>query len=192
MSYDEFPEQWREGEGVTLISTNESDEDSGDDMSLGGLSADAETGSGTSEDVDEDVEEVELSDGSEDSEVGWTVEYEGLEEKLDELHFGEEYDHTPLNEVPNPGFEREGVSCTIEFKKGKRVLDFFLMVIGMTLIRTWVKYTNENMAKHFLGRPRKSQGKPCPPVEYREILAMLGIFLIVGVNHIRCLRDAWR
>lgn len=178
-SYDEFPPEWIEGEGVTLEETLVEDDD--DLPSLGSAS---------------EVEETNLdtfSTSSDDSdELGWLLEHEGEEELLDELLFAGMNDASPLRDIPNPGFNREGVQCTVDFKPGKKVVDFFFMIFPLYLIDNWVKYTNENMTKYFGDRPRVFHGKPCPDVQRREMLALIGIFLIVGVAHIRCLRDAYR
>eukprot|EP00976_Prorocentrum_cordatum_P051762 1045562-Prorocentrum_minimum.AAC.1 len=39
---------------------------------------------------------------------------------------------------------------------------------------------------------RKLFGKRCPAIARREIYGMLAIFLIMGVAHVRCSRDAYR
>eukprot|EP00976_Prorocentrum_cordatum_P104009 1193698-Prorocentrum_minimum.AAC.1 len=65
------------------------------------------------------------------------------------------------------------------------------MVISSPMIDTWVTYTDANMDLHFAQGPRKAYGKLRPRVERREILALLGIFIITGVARIRCSHRVW-
>ena len=137
-------------------------------------------------DVDEDDMGAEVNRLQSDEEEDEDADAEEEEEALQYGRVNE-----PLIR-DHPGWQKSPTSIKNKIQPGKSVIDFFFMVISSVMIDTWVAYTNANMDLHFAQGARRAYGKRCPPVERREILALLGIFLIMGIARIRCIRDAYR
>lgn len=181
---DEFPPEWGDEPNPPLVVQEGEDNTDDEDLSLEGLSEDGS-----------DCEVLPRMDSHSDSDSNsdWHFEFEGEEEVLDELSYSPLDDDSTLLALPHPAFkDRQEVECTIKFRKGLKILAFFYSVISKALLNTWVTYTNHNMEKHFEGKPRISHGKPCAPVERREIEALIGILIISGVTRLRSIRDAYR
>ena len=131
-------------------------------------------------------------DSQSDSESDWESVREEEEEPL---RFGRENDGSPLRGIPFPGWHRhQQTECKVPLSAGKTAKDFLYMILPRTLVSDWVNYSNKNMDLFFEGKegPRKVYGKSCPRIKGRELLAILGIFLIMGCAHIDSLRDAYK
>lgn len=156
--------------------------------------------------------------GSEGEETGGELGEDDLDDSSDEmldempdgkLAFSKEKDRMGTT-IPLPGTAANQPRCKVAFEAGKTAKDFFDLVVPSTMIDEWVKCTNLSLNAFFEEdeamedsseftdftqippNERKLFGKRCPAIARREIYGMLAIFLIMGVAHVRCSRDAYR
>jgi hypothetical protein len=104
------------------------------------------------------------------------------------------------DEVPIPARASEMSKLRNPLSEGMAISDFFFAVLpAEQTVTKWTAYANEERTAYFLKLEAlgvvhgdKVNGKLCPVIETREVKAVLAIFLIMGVAHVKNIADAYR